>query len=110
MAFLETTCIHVNHLLKRMISCNRVAFTSHRVLALCRPKQRAFLHFLRIQHSTFMTDNSGADKKEKKSYHKKATGDALKTVEKRSTENDLKLYGSCFWYEDYIQSLRGNNI
>ncbi|KAL1306956.1 hypothetical protein AAFC00_005593 [Neodothiora populina] len=32
----------------------------------------------------------------KKSYHKKATGDALKTVEAHAQENDLKLFGSCF--------------
>jgi hypothetical protein len=36
--------------------------------------------------------------KEEKSYHKQATGEALKTVEKRSKEHNLKLYGGCFWY------------
>ncbi|KUL91246.1 hypothetical protein ZTR_01761 [Talaromyces verruculosus] len=31
-----------------------------------------------------------------KTYHKKATGEAQTTVQKRSQENDLKLFGSCF--------------
>jgi len=34
----------------------------------------------------------------KKTYHKKATGAALKTVEKHSADHELKLFGSCFWY------------
>ncbi|KAK8167000.1 putative glutathione transferase [Phyllosticta citrichinensis] len=33
---------------------------------------------------------------DKKSYHTKATGKALETVKKHSTDNDLKLFGSCF--------------
>ncbi|OCL01324.1 hypothetical protein AOQ84DRAFT_329167 [Glonium stellatum] len=33
---------------------------------------------------------------EKKTYHKKATGNASNTVKKHSKEEDLKLYGSCF--------------
>ena len=47
----------------------------------------------------FYTTMSGTDKKssEKKSYHQKATGNALNTVKNHSKENDLKLYGSCFW-------------
>jgi len=32
----------------------------------------------------------------KKTYHKTATGLALKTVQAHSTDKDLKLYGSCF--------------
>ena len=39
--------------------------------------------------------NQGGDPN-KKTYHKKATGEALKTAEAHSTEHDLKLYGSCF--------------
>lgn len=35
---------------------------------------------------------------QKKSYHKKATGTALKTAEAHLDANVLKLYGSCFWY------------
>ena len=41
--------------------------------------------------------NQGGDSS-KKTYNKKATGEALKTAEKHSAEKDLKLYGSCFWY------------
>ncbi|CAD0113496.1 unnamed protein product [Aureobasidium uvarum] len=37
------------------------------------------------------TDNST-----KKTYHKKATGKALETVEKHSSDHELKLFGSCF--------------
>ncbi|KAF2120454.1 hypothetical protein BDV96DRAFT_564867 [Lophiotrema nucula] len=33
---------------------------------------------------------------QKKTYHKKATGNALTTVKNHSREDDLKLYGSCF--------------
>ncbi|CAO2650718.1 Nn.00g020100.m01.CDS01 [Neocucurbitaria sp. VM-36] len=32
----------------------------------------------------------------KKTYHKKATGNALTTVKNHSKDDDLKLYGSCF--------------
>ena len=32
-----------------------------------------------------------------KTYHKKATGNALATVKKHSKDNVLKLFGSCFW-------------
>ncbi|KAF2145350.1 uncharacterized protein K452DRAFT_283708 [Aplosporella prunicola CBS 121167] len=32
----------------------------------------------------------------KKSYHTKATGNALETVQKHAQENELKLFGSCF--------------
>ncbi|KAL8715286.1 MAG: hypothetical protein Q9220_001244 [cf. Caloplaca sp. 1 TL-2023] len=35
-------------------------------------------------------------RKSEKTYHKKATGNALATVKKHSKEHDLKLYGSCF--------------
>lgn len=44
-----------------------------------------------------MSANKNGDS-QKKSYHKKATGTALKTAEAHLDENDLKLYGSCFWY------------
>ena len=39
--------------------------------------------------------NQGGDAT-KKTYHKKATGEALKTAEAHSAEHTLKLYGSCF--------------
>ncbi|RFU30015.1 hypothetical protein B7463_g6318, partial [Scytalidium lignicola] len=35
-------------------------------------------------------------KTQAKTYHKKASGNALVTVRKHTKENDLKLYGSCF--------------
>lgn len=41
---------------------------------------------------------SDKNKNEQKTYHKKATGQALNTVKKRSKENELKLFGSCFWW------------
>ncbi|GAB7338801.1 hypothetical protein MBLNU457_5501t2 [Dothideomycetes sp. NU457] len=39
--------------------------------------------------------NQGGDAT-KKTYNKKATGEALKTAEAHSAEKDLKIYGSCF--------------
>lgn len=33
-----------------------------------------------------------------KSYHTKATGAALETVGKHGEDEQLKLFGSCFWY------------
>ena len=42
-----------------------------------------------------MSDNANS---EKKTYHKKATGIALNTVKKHAKDQDLKLFGSCFWY------------
>jgi hypothetical protein len=37
------------------------------------------------------------NKNQQKIYHKKASGSALATVRKHSKDNDLKLFGSCFW-------------
>jgi hypothetical protein len=51
--------------------------------------------FSNLFHNMSNTDQSV---KEKKTYHKKATGDALNTVKWHSKEDELKLYGSCFWY------------
>lgn len=34
---------------------------------------------------------------EQKTYHKKASGNALITVRKHSKDHELKLFGSCFW-------------
>lgn len=42
-----------------------------------------------------LDENQGGDPN-KKTYHKQATGEALETANAHSTENDLKLYGSCF--------------
>lgn len=43
-----------------------------------------------------MDANQNGDDK-KKTYHKKATGEALKTADKHAAEHELKLFGSCFW-------------
>lgn len=45
-----------------------------------------------------MTDRNQGGDASKKTYHKKATGNALTTVKTHSKDNDLKLYGSAFWY------------
>ena len=45
-----------------------------------------------------MTNTNQGGEASKKSYHKKATGTALATVRDHAGEEDLKLYGSCFWY------------
>lgn len=45
----------------------------------------------------FGTKNAQANNKPKKTYSRKATGAASATVKRRSKENDLKLFGSCFW-------------
>jgi glutathione S-transferase len=45
-----------------------------------------------------MTDTNQGGDSSKKSYHKKETGSALTTVKNHAKEEDLKLYGSCFWY------------
>jgi len=37
-----------------------------------------------------------AGEEKQKSYHKKATGQALQTVKKYSKDNEMKLFGSCF--------------
>ncbi|KAI9839966.1 MAG: hypothetical protein M1819_000158 [Sarea resinae] len=39
---------------------------------------------------------SNDENREQKTYHKKATGNALGTVKKHSREHELKLFGSCF--------------
>ena len=38
-----------------------------------------------------------ADNPDQKTYHKKASGNALATVRKHSKDHELKLFGSCFW-------------
>lgn len=51
---------------------------------------------LNFKRSYSMDANQNGDTK-KKTYHKKATGQALETAEKHSGDNELKLFGSCFW-------------
>ena len=36
---------------------------------------------------------------EKKTQSKRATGAAFNTVKRRSKEHELKLFGSCYWYD-----------
>jgi glutathione S-transferase len=43
-----------------------------------------------------MTDANQNGAKEKKTYHKRATGAALETVKQHSQDDVMKLYGSCF--------------
>jgi glutathione S-transferase len=45
-----------------------------------------------------MTDTNQGGDPTKKTYHKKATGNALTTVKNHAQEDELKLYGSAFWY------------
>lgn len=45
-----------------------------------------------------MTDTNQGGDSSKKTYHKKATGNALATVKDHAKDEDLKLFGSCFWY------------
>ncbi|CZS90765.1 related to glutathione transferase omega 1 [Rhynchosporium graminicola] len=47
-----------------------------------------------IQRLTIKKDKE--EKKTQKTYHKKASGNALATVKKHSKEHELKLFGSCF--------------
>lgn len=50
-------------------------------------------------------------KSSQKTYHKKATGDALVTAKKHAKDHDLKLYGSCFWYvESYAETIYNNSL
>ncbi|TAQ87910.1 hypothetical protein B7494_g3753 [Chlorociboria aeruginascens] len=44
----------------------------------------------------FMMKKDKEDKKTQKTYHKKASGNALATVRRHSKDHDLKLFGSCF--------------
>lgn len=44
-----------------------------------------------------MTDSNQGGDPSKKTYHKKATGNALTTVKNHSKDDELKLYGSAFW-------------
>lgn len=42
-----------------------------------------------------------ANDAQQKTYHKKASGSALNTVRKHTKDNELKLFGSCFWYRHF---------
>lgn len=51
-----------------------------------------------------MTDRNQGGDPTKKTYHKKATGAALTTVKNHSKDEDLKLFGSCFWFVTTLQT------
>jgi hypothetical protein len=53
-------------------------------------------YFLSYQRRRFSISKTMTDK-EQKTYHKKASGNALATVRKHSKDHELKLFGSCFW-------------
>ena len=42
-------------------------------------------------------EHSGPQQQQKKSYHKKTTGQALQTANSHSGDSEMKLFGSCFW-------------
>lgn len=63
-----------------------------------RPTTFSRFLFIRSSSSITMTNTNQGGESSKKSYHKKATGTALATVRDHTMEEDLKLYGSCFWY------------
>jgi glutathione S-transferase len=46
---------------------------------------------------TTKTVNLADTMQQEKTYHKKASGLAATTVRIHSKENDLKLFGGCFW-------------
>jgi hypothetical protein len=54
-----------------------------------------------------MAPSNESTAQEKKSYHTKATGQALVTAKRHSREHSLKLYGSCFWYAVHSFYLMG---
>jgi hypothetical protein len=58
--------------------------------------KRLLIPQLLPQHS--ILTQTMTNQAQQKTYHKKASGQALNTVKKHSKETDLKLFGSCFWY------------
>jgi hypothetical protein len=60
-------------------------------------KAQSSLQITRVPVRYKMTDTNQGGDSSKKTYHKKATGNALMTVKNHSKEDDLKLYGSAFW-------------
>jgi glutathione S-transferase len=53
------------------------------------------LRFKRAALRAFKAMTDIAD--QQKTYHKKATGNALATVRRHAKDHELKLFGSCFW-------------
>lgn len=60
---------------------------------------RFIIIFIAFRFNLKMGDDAKAGQK---AYHKKATGAALNTVKKHVKDQDLKLFGSCFWYVKLI--------
>ncbi|KAK6582416.1 hypothetical protein PZA11_004824 [Diplocarpon coronariae] len=62
--------------------------------------QHVDLHVSTTFSKIYRTNSRGfgamADTKQKKTYHKKASGNALATARKHAKEHELKLFGSCF--------------
>lgn len=75
-------------------SLGRVLSQRRRILPLCSLRSS-------FTTSACVLDNMSDNQQQtdaKKTYHTKATGNALNTAKKHSAENELKLFGSCFWY------------
>ena len=89
------------HLARSLPACTPLAAGSHLdTFPLCfivHPRPRLSSVLFTSSSSTMTDMNQGGDPS-KKTYHKKATGNALTTVKNHAKEEDLKLYGSCFWY------------
>ncbi|KAI4103899.1 MAG: hypothetical protein LQ339_004016 [Xanthoria mediterranea] len=60
-------------------------------------KNSVLRHMLKVEKEKKKTEIMADDtKSNQKTYHKKATGEALVTAKKHSKDHELKLYGSCF--------------
>ena len=62
------------------------------------PHLRSRPPFDQVHSRLTMTDTNQGGDPSKKTYRKKATGNALTTVKNHSKDDDIKLYGSAFWY------------
>ncbi|KAF2003307.1 hypothetical protein P154DRAFT_429039 [Amniculicola lignicola CBS 123094] len=58
-------------------------------------KKNSVIRWMMKKEKATKKQNQGGDTT-KKTYHKKATGNALVTVKNHSKDDELKLYGSCF--------------
>jgi hypothetical protein len=89
------TCSRVLHQTSRSFS-SPTSLSAYRKLLL--PPSFLSLPPISVLVRFKMTDTNQGGDATKKTYHKKATGSALVTVKNRSKDDDLKLYGSAFWY------------
>jgi len=63
------------------------------------PHKHSLLESDRVKKNSvqrFLMKKDKEEKKTQKTYHKKASGNALATVRKHSKDHELKLFGSCF--------------